>query len=131
MKLVTRFPLQSLLLVVTAAAVGGGLLYILRHFDDPVIVVVVSDDATIVLTQDMALELSAAALRQAGLEPVRPEAAYGNDDDPDRFIGRNALGPEDRVSVIWYARGGSYPTYTVTLERGESSIIASIGENWL
>jgi hypothetical protein len=101
------------------------------HFDDPFAVVTLPDNPATPFTQDAALELTASALRLAGLEPIRPEPAYGRDGDPERFIGRNTLRPEDLVSVIWNVRGGSYSAYTVTLDRTPTQIRATISENRL
>ena len=112
------------------AIVAGfcGIAHFLRHFDDPLAIVVVSNDASIVFTQETALLLTGSALRQAGLEPIEPEPAYSG---PEKFVGRNSLRPADSVSVIWLARGGSYPRYTVRLERKASHVTARVTENWL
>ena len=106
------------------------LVHCVRHFDDPFAVVVVSEDSGVALTQETVLALTRSALLQAGLEPLSPVPAYGNDGDPERFIGRNRLRPNDRVGVTWNVRGSSYPTYTVRLEREASSVKASVYENW-
>jgi len=95
------------------------------HFDDPLATLTISNDSTVVFSQDAVLELTSAALRQVGLEPIEPKP-YGNG-----FIGRNSLRPDDEVSVIWSVLGGSYPSYTVRLSREKHGIKATVGENWL
>jgi hypothetical protein len=112
-------------------AIIGGFVYFLQHFDDPYAILKISDDSAIAFTQDVVLELTEKALRQIDLTPIRPEPAYGDDDDPEPFVGRNALRPNDWASVIWSVHGGSYPTYTVDLERTPTHITATISENWL
>ena len=125
-----RFRLHSLLLTVAVISVICCIAHFVWHVDDPVAVVVVSDDATIEFTQETALALTASALRKVGLEPVSPKS-YGRAGDPEPFVGRNALPPKDEVSVLWNVRGGSYPSCTVTLEREQSSVSATISEHWL
>ena len=114
-------------------AVAAVVLYLVQfvwHFDDPLATLVISTDSKVLLNQETVLELSEAALRQIDLEPIRPHP-YGPDNDPERFMGRNAFRPDDEVTVNWRVRGGSYPSYSVRLSREESGIKATISENWL
>ncbi len=125
-----RFRLRSLSALVTLVAVVCVAIYSVLHIDDPYAVIEVSNDPTIDLTQDVALELTERALRLAGLEPIRPEP-YRDENDPERYVGRNGSRPKDELSVIWAVRGGSFPTYTVRLERTPTGIVARVGEDWL
>jgi len=117
--------------LVAAISFVGCIVYGLAHFDDPLAVVTVSKDPKVVLTPDVALELTAHALRQAGLEPLDPQPYRHGSQGSDRFLGRNSLHPDDQLSVIWRAKGGHYDQYTVRLTRTSTAIVASISENWL
>jgi hypothetical protein len=125
------FRLRSLFIATGVLCVVLGITYRALHFDDPFAKLAISADTTIVFTQEIVLELSAAALRQAGLEPLNPQPYKHDEHDVERFMGRNGMRPSDSASVIWNVRGGSYPSYTVRLERGSSQITATISENWL
>lgn len=126
-----RFRLRSLLLLVAAMSFVGCIAYGLAHFDDPLAVVTVSEDPKVAITPEVALELTAQALRQAGLEPLDPQPYQHGSHGLERFLGHNSLHPDDQVSVIWRAKGGRYDRYTVRLTRTSTAIMASISENWL
>jgi hypothetical protein len=105
------------------AAVVFTAVHLLLRLDDPIAVVIVSDDPQMELTNDAALELTAEALRNAGLEPIRPIPLYSG---PEPAVGRNAIRPADRVVVGWYVNDGRQGSYSVSLERDASSVVAEI-----
>src|SRR5262245_29162842 len=95
-----RFRLRLMFFFMTVVAAVAGAVHFVRHFDDPLATIAVSSDTTVVFTRDVALELTAAALRRVGLEPMDPQPYTSNEQDPERFVGRNSLRPRDDVSVI-------------------------------
>ncbi|MGD9634784.1 MAG: hypothetical protein AB7G28_22220 [Pirellulales bacterium] len=126
-----RFRLRTHFLLVAVVSLVSGVVYSLAHFGDPLTVVTVSDDPKTLLSADNVLGLTSAALRQAGLEPLAPQPYQHDGQGLERFLGRNALRPNDQVSVIWRAKGGRYHQYTVRLTRTSTVILASISESWL
>ena len=112
-------------LIVAIVAATLFAVHFVLHIDDPLATVVVSEDAKIEFTPAAVFELTTAALRQAGIEPVRPMNAFGDDATPESVIGRNVLKSNDDVTVVWTARN-SDAYYTVNLERTPSNIIARV-----
>ena len=92
-------------------SVIGCVLVLISHIGDPVAVVVVSNDPTTAFTADAILQLTEAAMRDAGLTPIAPAVFRGNSDGDERFIGRNTITPNDRATVNWWTGGMDKPTY--------------------
>ena len=111
-----RFRLRTIFVAVAIASLAGGVFYFLAHIDDPYATVLVTKDTSIVLTDQVAIDLTASALRTARLAPVR-----------HWYIGRNTLRPNDSVSVHWNVRKGEHiPSYGVRLEREADGVRAFI-----
>lgn len=126
-----KLSLRSGLLLVACLCVVFAFAYRVLHFDDPFARIVLVVDPETQLTQDIALELTSKALREAGLVPVEPVPAFGQEEDDERFLGRNAIKPNDQVSIIWEVSGGSYRSYTVRLQRTPTHFMAEISAGWL
>jgi hypothetical protein len=111
-----RFRLRTIFAATALASLLGGMYYFVAHIDDPYATVLVSKDTSIVLTDQIAIDLTASALRSAGLTPVRHWS-----------ISRNTLRPDDRISVCWDVRKDGYvPSYGVRLERDADGVRAII-----
>jgi len=110
-------------------AFGGVLLLAIDLYrqDQPIATIRVLHDANVELSDEIALTLTAAALDRIDFVVVEAIPFRVN---PDEYVARNALHPDDRLYVIYSVAGERHDDYVVTLERDQQGIVATVNASW-